>query len=175
MFVAILFFRESAVPGVVLCRKRCCTEKGVEFMQYRVGFEVRKLSNLVKKRIDHLSEETGLTGFQGYLMSYLVKEGGRRDLFQRDVEKHLEISRASVTSVLQLLEKNGFIRRESVDTDARLKKIVVTHKGLQANNRILSSLDRMEADLVDGISTEEMETFIFVMERIRKNLETLNH
>ena len=80
-----------------------------------------------------------------------------------------------MTSVLQLLEKNGFIRRESVDTDARLKKIVVTDKGLQANNRILSSLDRMEADLVDGISTEEMETFIFVMERIRKNLETLNH
>ena len=77
MFVAVLFFRESAVPGVVLCRKRCCTEKGVEFMQYRVGFEVRKLSNLVKKRIDHLSEETGLTGFQGYLMSYLVKEGGK--------------------------------------------------------------------------------------------------
>ena len=62
-----------------------------------------------------------------------------------------------------------------MDTDARLKKIVVTDKGLQANNRILSSLDRMEADLVDGISTEEMETFIFVMERIRKNLETLNH
>lgn len=144
-------------------------------MQYRVGFEVKKLSNLVKKRIDHLSAETGLTGFQGYLMGYLVREGSRRDIFQRDVEKHLEISRASVTSVLQLMEKNGFIRRESVDTDARLKKIVVTDKGLQANNRILSSLDRMEADLVEGISAEEMETFISVMDRIRKNLETLNH
>lgn len=144
-------------------------------MEYRVGFEIKKLSNLIKKRIDHLSAESGLTGFQGYLMGYLVMEGSRRDLFQRDVEKHLEISRASVTSVLQLLEKNGFIRRESVEADARLKKIVVTEKGLQAHNCILKSLDQMESDLIDGISPEEMKTFISVMERIRKNLETLNH
>lgn len=144
-------------------------------MEYRVGFEVKKISNMVKKRIDHLSRESGLTGFQGYLMGYLVREGGRKDIFQRDVEKHLEISRASVTSVLQLLEKNGFIRRESVKNDARLKKIVVTEKGLQANNRILELLDQMERNLVKGISEEEMELFISVLERIRKNLEKLDH
>lgn len=144
-------------------------------MQYRVGFEIKKLSNLVKKRIDYLSRESGLTGFQGYLMGYLVKEGGKRDLFQRDVEKHLEISRASVTSVLQLLEKNGFIRRESVENDARLKKIVVTEKGVCANNHILKSLDQMEVSLIDGISPEEMEIFISVMERIKNNLEKLDH
>lgn len=144
-------------------------------MQYRVGFEIKKLSNLIKKRIDYLSRESGLTGFQGYLMGYLLKEGGKRDLFQRDVEKHLEISRASVTSILQLLEKNGFILRESVKNDARLKKIVVTEKGVQANNRILESLDRMEVNLADGISPEEMEVFISVMERIKNNLEKLDH
>lgn len=140
-------------------------------MEYRVGFEVKKLSNLVKKRIDHLSRKSGLTGLQGYLMGYLVMEGSKRELFQRDVEKHLEISRASVTSVLQLLEKNGFIRRESVKNDARLKKIVVTEKGVQAHNRILESLDQMEKHLTDGISGEDMEIFISVMERIRENLE----
>lgn len=140
-------------------------------MEYRVGFEVKKLSNLVKKRIDHLSRKSGLTGLQGYLMGYLVMEGSKRELFQRDVEKHLEISRASVTSVLQLLEKNGFIRRESVKNDARLKKIVVTEKGVQAHNRILESLDQMEKHLTDGISGEDMEIFVSVMERIRENLE----
>ncbi|MDD7390806.1 MAG: MarR family transcriptional regulator [Lachnospiraceae bacterium] len=144
-------------------------------MEYRVGFEIKKLSNLIKKQIDRLSAESGLTGFQGYLMGYLIREGGRRDLFQRDVEKHLEISRASVTSILQLLEKNGFVRRESVETDARLKKIAVTEKGYQANDRILNSLDQMESNLKEGISTEEMEIFISVMERIKKNLEKLDY
>lgn len=144
-------------------------------MEYRVGFEIKKLSNLIKKQIDRLSAESGLTGFQGYLMGYLIREGGRRDLFQRDVEKHLEISRASVTSILQLLEKNGFIRRESVKTDARLKKIAVTEKGYQANDRILNSLDRLESNLTEGISPEEMEVFISVMERIKKNLEKLDY
>ncbi|MDY4971346.1 MAG: MarR family transcriptional regulator [Lachnospiraceae bacterium] len=144
-------------------------------MEYRVGFEIKKLSNLIKKQIDRLSAESGLTGFQGYLMGYLIREGARRDLFQRDVEKHLEISRASVTSILQLLEKNGFIRRESVKTDARLKKIAVTEKGYQANDRILNSLDRLESNLTKGISPGEMEVFISVMERIKKNLEKLDY
>lgn len=144
-------------------------------MKYRVGFEVKKISNLIKKRIDSLSRETGLTGFQGYLMGFLIREGSKRDIFQRDVEKHMEISRASVTSVLQLLEKNGFIQRVSVENDARLKKIVVTEKGIQADRFIKDQLDQLDVNLVDGIPKEDMQVFISVMERMRRNLERLDN
>ncbi len=142
-------------------------------MEFKVGMYIRTLSNLIKKRIDHLSKETGLTGFQGYLIGYLIAETARRDVFQRDVEKHLEISRASVTSVLQLLEKNGFIRRESVLDDARLKKIVVTEKGVRADAQIKATLDDLEVSLREGISQEEFEIFQSVMQRIKMNLDTL--
>lgn len=142
-------------------------------MEFKVGMYIRTLSNLIKKRIDHLSKETGLTGFQGYLIGYLIAETARRDVFQRDVEKHMEISRASVTSVLQLLEKNGFIRRESVLDDARLKKIVVTEKGVRVDAQIKATLDDLEVSLREGISQEEFEIFQSVMQRIKMNLDTL--
>lgn len=144
-------------------------------MEFRIGFQIKSLSNMVKKRIDYLSRETGVTGFQGYLLGYLVEESEQRDVFQRDVEKHMGISRASVTSVLQLLEKKGFILRKSVKDDARLKKIVVTEKGHKTNAQIHTMLDQMEESLGEGISEEEMQTFISVVQHIKNNLERLEN
>lgn len=142
-------------------------------MEFRVGMYIRTLSNLIKKRIDYLSRESGLTGFQGYLIGYLITETKKQDVFQRDVEKHLEISRASVTSILQLLEKNGFIRRESVQNDARLKKIVVTQRGIDADAQIKATLEQLELSMLDGISEEEVAIFQSVVQRIKSNLESL--
>lgn len=142
-------------------------------MEFRVGMYIRTLSNLIKKRIDYLSRESGLTGFQGYLIGYLITETKKQDVFQRDVEKHLEISRASVTSILQLLEKNGFIRRESVQNDARLKKIVVTQRGIDADTQIKATLEQLELSMLDGISEEEFAIFKSVVQRIKSNLESL--
>lgn len=144
-------------------------------MDFPIGFYIRTISNMAKKRIDYLSRETGVTGFQGYLIGYLIQEGSKRDIFQRDVEKHMEISRASVTSVLQLLEKNGFIRRETAANDARLKKILVTEKGLKVNEQIYKMLVQMDKSLTEGISEEEMQVFLSVMQKIRKNLEQLEN
>lgn len=144
-------------------------------MEFRIGLQIKSLSNMIKKRIDYLSRETGVTGFQGYLLGYLIEESRQRDVFQRDVEKHMEISRASVTSVLQLLEKNGFILRESVKDDARLKKIVVTEKGHRTNEQIHIMLDQLEESLGEGISEEEMQTFISVVQHIKNNLERLEN
>lgn len=150
-------------------------EEGVMRMEPRIGFQIRSLSNMVKKRVDYISRETGVTGFQGFLIGYLVEEGSKRDIFQRDVEKRMEISRASVTSVLQLLEKNGFIRRESVASDARLKKIVVTEKGVRVNVQIHESLNQMEESLMDGISEEAIQIFLSVIRQIKANLEQLEN
>ena len=50
------------------------------------------------------------------------------DIYQKDVEKEFQIRRSTATGTLQILEKNGFIRREPVKQDARLKKLVPTDK-----------------------------------------------
>lgn len=140
-------------------------------MEFRVGFHVKTLSNLIKKDIDFFSRKKGITGFQGYLIGYLIREGEKRDVFQRDVEKKMEISRASVTNVLQLLEKNGFIRRESVDYDARLKKIVVTDKGISVNEETLAMLDQVERTLTFGIEAQRLQIFMEVLDQMKQNLE----
>ena len=49
-------------------------------------------------------------------------------IIRKDIEEEFQIRKSTVTGILQLMEKNGFIYRESVEKDARLKRIVPTKK-----------------------------------------------
>ena len=89
-----------------------------------VGGEIRMLSNLIKRCMDDgMPPET--TGMQGWIIGFLHRNEDR-DMFQRDVEAEFNIRRSTATGILQLMEKNGFLLREPVAYDARLKKLVLT-------------------------------------------------
>ena len=75
-------------------------------------------------------EYEGITGMQMMILDYITRHGDER-ICQKDIARHFSVRNASVTGILQNMEKNGLIVRESVDADARLKKITATEKGLR--------------------------------------------
>ena len=68
----------------------------------------------------------GLTGPQGLVLGYLYDHQDK-DIFQKDIEATFNIRRSTATGLLQCLEGNGFVKRVSVDYDARLKKLSLIH------------------------------------------------
>ena len=103
-----------------------------------LGLEVHRLEKLMARQRGYSAAHQDAdrqTGMHGYLLRYLY-ENQERDVFQRDIEKAFSISRSSVTVTLQLMEKNGLIRRESVAQDARLKRIVLTQKARDLHRQI---------------------------------------
>ena len=94
-----------------------------------VGFEIRVLSNLIYRRINQMSAQEGetLTANQDWVLHFLIQSQGR-DIMQRDIEKEFSIRRSTASRTLQLMERNGYIRREPVSYEARMKKLVVTEK-----------------------------------------------
>ena len=66
----------------------------------------------------------------GWIMRYLY-ENRKKDIFQKDIEKFFSIGRSTVTNIIQILEKKGYVRRESVEYDARLKKVILTEQGIE--------------------------------------------
>ena len=72
--------------------------------------------------------------------------------------------------LMQLLEKNGFVVRESVEWDARLKKIVPTEKAEGVREEILSNISSMEKILKQGISKEDMKICKNVLAQMSENL-----
>ncbi len=80
-----------------------------------IGYEIKNLSNLVKRRIIEETSKSnldGLTGMQGWIIGYVYRHSDHNDVFQRDLEKEFNIRRSTATGILQLMEKNGLINRE---------------------------------------------------------------
>lgn len=138
-----------------------------------IGFEIRTLSNLIKRQFDQSSnkkEIDNLTGTNGWVIGYLANNQ-HRDIFQKDLELEFSIRRSTASKILQLMEKKGFIKREAVEYDARLKKLVLTEKALEVHAIAEQGINQLEEKISKGLTNEEIETFFKIAEKIKKNLE----
>ena len=99
---------------------------------------------------------------------------GRREqaVFQRDLEETFHITRSSVTGLVQLMEKKGYITRQSVPHDARLKQILLTPLGESVRQQSAEALDLVEQRASQGLTPQELDTFRFLCTKIQKNLIT---
>lgn len=140
----------------------------------RIGFEIHKTARFTKRYMDSDAAKSyadKMTGTHGWAMGYLYHNRDR-DIFQKDFEQEFNIRRSTASSILSLMEKNGLIKRESVDYDARLKKITLTDKAIEIQTLVEAAFDRFENVLRQGISDSELEVFFGVLDKICENLNS---
>ena len=63
------------------------------------------------------------------------------------------------------------IRRESVEWDARLKKVLLTEKGIETHETMKSLIDELNEGILDGIEEKDTDIFLNVLYQIRDNVE----
>lgn len=139
----------------------------------RISFALHKTSRSIKRYVDRRAQEVchgGLTGTHGWAIGYLY-DHRHEDVFQRDFEKACGIRRSTATSILQRMEKNGLVVRESVPSDARLKKISLTEKALQLHRQVETAFDSLEEALRAALTEEELCCFFSVLDKIQKEVE----
>ena len=101
----------------------------------------------------------------GYL--YFHKD---QPVYQKTIESTFGVNRSTVTSIVKLMEKKGYIERENVPGDARLKKLILTPLGEEMHFKTKQTLDSLELQIRKDLTKEEIETFFNVSDKIRKNL-----
>lgn len=137
-----------------------------------IGFEIRTLSNLLMRKMvaeasnDNIDETAIL---HGWIIAYLY-DHQEQEVFQRDVETKFSLARPSVTCVVKSMEKKGYLFRESVPYDARLKKLVLTDKGIDLHIKNKETIDRLEDRLKGCLTDEEVETFLHIARKLKESL-----
>ena len=106
----------------------------------------------------------------GWAINYFY-ENRDRDIFQKDFEEKFLIRRSTASNMLKLMEKDGYIKRVSVENDARLKKIVLTDKAIKTHTAICRDIAAREKRLRKGLTDEELEAFFRIVEKLKKNME----
>ena len=135
-----------------------------------IGRKINILSHKIKRRIGKVSLEYGISSMQAKILGYIFHQAPKRDIFQKTIEEEFDIRRSSVTSVLSLMEKNGLIERVSVCEDARLKKIILTDKGIEVHKSVYKEIEIVESIIYDYLSKEELELFSEILERLSKKI-----
>lgn len=131
-----------------------------------IGKKIIILSAKIRRKLDNETSKYGITGVQGRILGFIKHNSEKRDIFQKDIEEELDVRRSSVTSVLQLMEKNGIIERVSVSKDARLKKLVLTEKGMEIQRNVHNRILELDKSLRDELSDEEFDQLVSLIDRL---------
>lgn len=142
-----------------------------------IGFIVRSLDNMMMRNAvgDEKSEKKEMMPvMQGWIIGYLYDHKDE-EIFQRDIETEFYIARSTVTCLVKQMEQKGYIARVSVERDCRLKRLCLLKKGEERHERFLHNIDKVEEEIREGISEDELRTFFKVATQIRDNLEVMQH
>ena len=140
-------------------------------MEKDCGVWINILSHKLRKRINANLQSLGLTGVQSRVMLNILEKCAAGPVFQRDVESAFGLSRSTATGILQLMDKNGLILRESVASDARLKSLIPTEKAVRLDAQICECLRQTEQDLTRGLSDAQIADFLKTLEQMSGNLD----
>ena len=116
---------------------------------------------------------TPLTDTQAIVLDYILQESRMHDVFAKDLEAYFGIKGSSVNSMVNYLEKEGFISREILPEDNRLKRLVPTASAREIEPWLLEVIHYSIVDVFAGFTDEEMQDLKSLMEKMRVNLMSM--
>lgn len=140
----------------------------------KLGLDISRINHIISRKIDAAvisAIDDNLTVSQAYVIDFISNEVENKEIFQKDLEKELDLKRSSISLMLNNMEKSGLIKRVPVEEDARLKKIILTEKAKKLYEKISIAIDLVENKLSENISLEEIKVFQGILDKIRNNLE----
>ena len=158
----ILFASEQYSPWGAEGRKR--RGKGL-------GGWISLLFHKLRKRVNAEVQTLGLTGIQSHALHYILVKSEEGPVYQRDVEGVFGVSRSTVTGMLQQMERDGLIRRDSVEGDGRLKCLIPTQKAIEMDERVRECLRRVDERLTQGLTPSQLAAFREVAAQMAANLD----
>ena len=92
-------------------------------------------------------------------------------LVQTELAQSTNRNRANVTRIVDILEKKGLVERRDDPNDKRVFRIYLTDLGKSLKKETAKCAAQSNEDALKGVSAEEREIAIGVLQKILKNLE----
>lgn len=127
-------------------------------------------------QIEQMTEEIAkmyhidqLAGPQGHVLIFLEKNQ-EREIFVKDIEKRLNISKSVSSNLVKRMEKNGFIEVVPSKTDKRFKQVILTEAGKDKIPMLQECRMAIENYFFKEISKEELMTVKHVIDQLNQNV-----
>lgn len=132
-----------------------------------VGYWITMTSHLYQ---DALNEELipyGITFRQFQVIGWLVYAG---PLSQVELAERMMIEPPTLVRILDRMERDQWIRRESDPSDRRRKVLQVLPKAKPIWSKMVSCLKRLRKKATRGMTAEQVETLKSLLMQVQENL-----
>jgi DNA-binding MarR family transcriptional regulator len=132
------------------------------------AMNIVRTSDLIIKTIGELVEPFGLSPSSGLALGILADAEG--PLPPNKIAEKLIISRATVTGLLDSLEKRGYVRRAPHDSDRRMLLIELTESGRRVAQEFRQVVHLNESAWQTDFTEQEQEQLIGLLHRLQAAL-----
>ena len=122
-----------------------------------------QVCRLHHSRVRTLLKDSGVHRGQPKLLFALAEENGQT---QSELVRRMQISHATMTKMIQRMEKAGFLRRERDAQDQRVSRVYLTDAGRALKSELIAISQHIGEEVFAGFSPEErmlMQRLLLVM------------
>jgi DNA-binding MarR family transcriptional regulator len=109
----------------------------------------------------------GITRIQWTALYYISKQN---EISQRELSTVMGIEDSSGMRLVERLERDGFVKRTRSHTDKRVIVVSLSKKGTATMAQLLPLGEEFSQVLINGISEQELDIFINIMNRMESNI-----
>lgn len=122
----------------------------------------------LRQRLDARLEPYGITGVQFGLLALVAEEEG---ITQTRLQQQLAIEGATLTQLLQRLEREGWVVRTCDRADRRRQRVWLTERSRELLPRIAEEVERHRREMQRGFTAEELALLGEMLRRIEENAQ----
>ena len=137
-------------------------------MRDTLGYLVAQVCRNHRGLANELLANIGLYTGQEMILTYLA---ANQDVSQIQLVNTMGVQPATMTKVLQRLQKRGYVERVKDQRDSRIKKINLTEKGKNIQQSISDVWEDLEIKTFKFFTNEEKVIFRRLLLQIMENFE----
>jgi MarR family transcriptional regulator, repressor for mepA len=145
-----------------MCDKRMNTV--FQFYFRNIGHHIMQAQDKYLLPYDITNQQARLVGYIG------ANQENGNVICQKDIEMVMGLKGSSITSLLQGLERKGFILRSISVSDGRSKELSLTPKGQGLINEFNEIFHETEERIVQGMTEEQKKIFLQLLQLVDKNV-----
>jgi DNA-binding MarR family transcriptional regulator len=126
-----------------------------------------RTADMLFDRIGRLLRPLNVSAAGGLALGILRDRG---PLSPSELSERLIVTRATVTGVIDSLERRGFVRRSANPVDRRSLLVEITPAGLGVLHELRTIVHRSEKAWLSGLSDRELRGYIALLHRIQESL-----
>jgi len=135
-----------------------------------LGFNLIEIARKIQVAVSKQLEPLGITFAQYRVVSRLWLE---EEMTQKALGDVLTLSAATLTPMIQLLEKKGWIQRTTDELDTRSKKIRLTEAGAEIRHKAFEVVMAYERDELRLLPEEESGLMLKWLRLINEHLKVV--